>query len=250
MCYNSIMQKLFKFPSIEQYYKAVKSVRDNCEYHGIPLPTITFQGTVKLHGTNSGVVKDLSTGEIWAESREHIITPDSDNAGFARFVADNITTFQSLFDVAQDLSGTGDALSIPTHLAIFGEWCGKGIMKSVAISQLEKRFVVFGCRVITDAPEEEQMVLRWLPGTDLVKIVASTPHDRIFCIQTFKTWTLDIDFLKPEIAQNELVRITDEVENECPVGKAFGVSGVGEGVVWKILNQELGRPNANDLILK
>jgi hypothetical protein len=29
-----------------------------------------------------------------------------------------------------------------------------------------------------------------------------------------------------------MVKITEQVESECPVGKHFGVSGCGEGVVW------------------
>lgn len=233
--------KHFSFPSITQFRNVVKNIRDNAGYHGIPLPVVTFQGTVKLHGTNAGVVMDLSTQEMWAQSRENCITPESDNAGFARFVADNDITFRSYFKTAQDLSVSGDDISKPTHLAIFGEWCGKGIMKGVALNQLEKRFVVFGCRVITDMPDN-QAILRWLPGFDLVKIVASDDNPRMFCIQNFKTWTIDVDFAQPEIAQNELVRITDEVENECPFGKAFDVSGIGEGVVWKVLADAPNQP--------
>ena len=238
--------KHFGFPSIEQYRSAVKTVRDRCEYHGLPLPTVTFKGTVKLHGTNAGVVKDLATGEIWAQSREQLITPESDNAGFARFVADNGIAFQTLFKTAQVLCQTGDEPSEPTHLAIFGEWCGKGIMKGVAINQLEKRFVVFGVRVIKDGEEQE---LRWLSPELQQQIVASVENDRIFCIHNFPTWTLEIDFTKPELAQNELVRITTEVEAECPVGKAFGVSGIGEGVVWKV-HGKTDLPRADELIFK
>lgn len=238
--------KHFGFPSIEQYRHTVKTVRDRCEYHGLPLPTVTFKGTVKLHGTNAGIVQDLSTGNIWAQSREQLITPESDNAGFARFVADNGIAFQTLFKTAQDLCGTGDDPVDPTHLAIFGEWCGKGIMKGVAINQLEKRFVVFGVRVIKDG---EEPVMRWLAPELQQQIVASAPHDKIFCIHNFPTWTIDIDFTKPELAQNELVRITSEVEAECPVGKAFGVSGIGEGVVWKVYG-ETGLPRAEDIIFK
>lgn len=37
-------------------------------------------------------------------------------------------------------------------------------------------------------------------------------------------------------AQNELNRICLEVEKECPVGKAFGISGIGEGIVIKCIN--------------
>ena len=56
--------KHFSFPSIGQYHNAVKSIRDNCEYHGTPLPTVTFQGTVKLHGCFSANAQvTLANGE-------------------------------------------------------------------------------------------------------------------------------------------------------------------------------------------
>ena len=34
-----------------------------------------------------------------------------------------------------------------------------------------------------------------------------------------------------------MIEITEAVENECPVGKHFGVSGVGEGVVWTCVSE-------------
>lgn len=68
-----------------------------------------------------------------------------------------------------------------------------------------------------------------------------TPEEMSFCVSRtddikfiydYKTWTIDIDFNDPQSVQNQLVEWTIEVENECPFGKAFGVSGVGEGIVW------------------
>ena len=44
---------------------------------------------------------------------------------------------------------------------------------------------------------------------------------------------IDIDFNNPELAVNNMTEITEAVEAECPVGKHFGVSGIGEGVVWE-----------------
>jgi hypothetical protein len=38
----------------------------------------------------------------------------------------------------------------------------------------------------------------------------------------------------PQLIQNKLGEITEAVEKECPVAKAFGFSGVGEGVVWSV----------------
>jgi hypothetical protein len=31
-----------------------------------------------------------------------------------------------------------------------------------------------------------------------------------------------------------LVELTNQVEKECPVGKYFGISGIGEGIVWEV----------------
>lgn len=41
-----------------------------------------------------------------------------------------------------------------------------------------------------------------------------------------------MDYHKPEEVVQHLVEITNAVEKECPFGKTFGVSGIGEGVVW------------------
>ena len=38
----------------------------------------------------------------------------------------------------------------------------------------------------------------------------------------------------PQYAQVEFEKLTLAIEDECPVGKHFGVSGVGEGLVWVV----------------
>ena len=35
----------------------------------------------------------------------------------------------------------------------------------------------------------------------------------------------------PKLSQNKLIEITEEVERQCPVGKYFNQTGIGEGVV-------------------
>jgi hypothetical protein len=70
----------------------------------------------------------------------------------------------------------------------------------------------------------------------------------IYTIQQFQTWTVEIDFENPELIQNFLVELTDGVEKQCPVGKSFGVEGIGEGIVWRcISNAEI---KTSDLIFK
>lgn len=82
-------ERMIKFPSIEQYRNVVRAVHDHTRYVGkdedgnpvfdgnIPLPTLLFRGTVKLHGTNASVVRDTQM-HAWTQSRENVITPMKD----------------------------------------------------------------------------------------------------------------------------------------------------------------------------
>ncbi len=49
----------------------------------------------------------------------------------------------------------------------------------------------------------------------------------------FPTFSMTIDFDRPELSHNKLVELTLQVEKECPVAKYFNISGIGEGIVWK-----------------
>jgi hypothetical protein len=209
------------FPSIEQYRNVVKLVSDRCRFHNAPLPKLTFHGTVKLHGTNAAV--GYKDGELWAQSRSHIITPEADNAGFARFVAERRDIFAAELNTIGADFGEKDVTVIA-----YGEWCGQGIMKGVAITQLPKMFVLFGVRVLTPDSDEHGT---WLDADELAGIKFADPA--IHNIEDFETWDIDIDFSFPAEQQNELAALTQAVEAECPVGKHFGVSGVGEGIVWR-----------------
>lgn len=79
--------------------------------------------TEKLDGTNAQVLIGAD-GEIRAGSRNRWLTPDDDNFGFARWVADNQDALREL--------GPG------RH---FGEWWGAGIQRRYGLS--EKRFSLF-----------------------------------------------------------------------------------------------------------
>ena len=67
----------------------------------------------------------------------------------------------------------------------------------------------------------------WIPSHYL-----SSPEDNIYNIEDYPTYSIDIDFNMPQLVQNELSDLTIKVEEECPVAKAFGFSGIGEGIVW------------------
>lgn len=80
--------------------------------------------TEKIDGTNAaiGVTEE---GEVYAQSRSRIITPDNDNFGFARWVHEN----------AEELARV---LGIGLH---FGEWWGQGIQRGYGLDH--KRFSLF-----------------------------------------------------------------------------------------------------------
>lgn len=99
--------------------------------------------TEKIDGTNAAVIVGLD-GEVSAQSRKRIITPDEDNFGFARWVADNA-------DYLADTLGEG------YH---FGEWWGQGIQRRYGMDK--KVFSLFNVRRFGDV-EFELDELRTVP---------------------------------------------------------------------------------------
>ena len=205
---------MIKFPSIEQYRNIIREVKTNHDYQGkdesgqpiyrhlSPYPVLDFVGTVKLHGTNSSVVKYKERVEF--QSRERVLSLQQDNYQFMLSMSNKSLDF--LFE----------GIEFNEHIAVFGEWIGQGIQSGVAISNLPKTFVIFAYKI--DGV--------W------IDIQRSDFSQNIYHIKNFPTWNLEIDFNSPESIQNRLVELTEQVEKECPVGKHFGFLGTGEGIVW------------------
>ncbi len=205
---------MIKFPSIEQYRNVIREVKTNHDFQGkdeseqpiyqhiSPYPILDFVGTVKLHGTNASVVKYKDRVEF--QSRERVLSLQQDNYQFALSMAN------------KDLDFLFEDIVFNEYIAVFGEWIGQGVQSGVAVSNLSKTFVIFAYKV-DDV---------W------VDIQRSDFSQNIYHIENFPTWNLEIDFNSPESVQNRLVELTEQVEKECPVGKHFGFSGVGEGIVW------------------
>lgn len=230
-----------KYPSINAYKNLIRTVKDRTCYRGkdeegnpiyvdAVLPKIKFQGTVKAHGTNGGV-RFTKDGELVAQSRERDLSLTQDNAGFYLFVQSNKEILSKL---ASSLIGDADAV------VIFGEWCGGNIQGGVALNQIEKMFAIFGIKTLTGETE------KWVANSDLIPALNSIVDietlnkNKIFAIPQFGVFEMEIDFENPSDYQNKLVEITDQIENECPIGKYFGVSGVGEGAVWCHNSEEYG----------
>lgn len=260
------MRRMIKYPSINQFRQIVKEITERVCFIGLdeegkaqfdylkPKPVLEFSITTKAHGTNAGVCYSEPDG-LWCQSRENVITVEKDNMGFAWFVEQNK---ENVISIIKELAKENN-IDLNTHIiSLYGEWIGKGIQKNVAISELDKRFVIFEhFKVSPIEPQEDSDVeniekAKWfktisysdfgVPEPDIEW--AESPENKIFNIMNFNTSptnsnrTISIDFNNPERAQNELIKIMEEIEAECPIGKAFGVSGTGEGIVISYLTED------------
>lgn len=234
------MKKHISFPSIEQFRNIVANINRQYNFVGLddkgeaiydqslPKPVLTFKGTVKLHGTNAGVCYNAVDG-LWAQSRENIITPEQDNAGFAFFVKSREDKFASLMGLVHRVTGIN---TNENTISIYGEWCGGNIQKGVGICNLEKSFFIFGVKITPHVDSTDLEAVKKNPAYWVDCTYLKAPEKRIFNINDYETYSMDIDFNMPQLKQNELSEITIGVETECPVAKAFGFTGIGEGVVW------------------
>lgn len=228
-----------KFSKIKQFRDVVKEVQQHCKHHNTVPPVLKFTGTVKLHGTNAGIGYRFDTDFLWAQSRERVITPDDDNAGFARFVEDNKEFFK---DFCAHLCAQYRTMEV----MLFGEWAGGNIQSGVALSQLPKQFYIFAAKAFksTYVDGNGETVKVWetmhtTRGNYHAECVAGIPFKAIWDAN-FPVWTVDIDFNKPSAIQNHLVDLTKMVEDQCPVAAAQGAFGIGEGIVWRYEDEVFG----------
>lgn len=220
----------FKFPSIEQFRNVVKLVNDRCKWNEISVkPKISFCGTVKLHGSNGAICIDHETGDMWCQSRERILSLTADNAGFCQWFEINKTALKTYLKFYKN--------DEYRYTVIYGEWCGGSIQKGVALNQIDKMFVIF--KIFHSNVDES----KWIypnKRIDFHMINVLRNHvSNIYLISEFPTYECNVDFNNPELSQNEFVRLTELVEQECPVGKSFNVSGIGEGIIWTAFDSDI-----------
>ena len=167
------------FPSIEQFRTVIKKVQTKTRFAGLDdngeatynhtkkLPTLKYKGTVKLHGTNACIHFPAGSG-VKFQSRNNEITQENDNAGFVHEMSQKpIEELLRHFKLQDDIY-------------IYGEWCGKGIQKGVAISEVDKMFVIFDVIVNGDRVKEISHI--------------KLPEHRIFNINDFDVAYVDVDF--------------------------------------------------------
>lgn len=209
------MKEHYKYPSIEQFRTIVKEVTQHYNHKEQPFPTLTFTGTVKLHGTNASVVLP----DNYPQSRNEVLGEGKDNAGFAAWHSTKTALFNLWWEWLKE-----DHPEIETAV-IYGEWAGQGVQKGVGISELPKDFYAFGIKVI-DAEGNSKWLKDFLSPPDVKRI------------EWAGVFTCDINFSNPQLVQNHLISLTEKVEEQCPMASIYGISGVGEGIVWKHITDD------------
>lgn len=205
------MRDVIKFGSIGQFRNFIKTM----QYLG--WRKINLIGTVKIHGTNSSVGLDLKDNSLFYQSRNKVLSLDDDNYDFAKYIEDNKSEFLKIFDEIKNKINTEKYDSI----IIYGELAGKGIQNKVAVSQIDRFFAPFSIvGVNKDTVDELDVKL------------SINESIRFYPVETFGVYNVQLDLDNVHLAQQEIKDLTISIENECPVGKYFGVSGTGEGIVF------------------
>lgn len=223
-----------KFPKIGQFRQVVREVRAKAQFRGLDesgvpimdrdaqMPTVEYVGTVKMHGTNASVRLTVE-GQVFAQSRNQVLTEDiKDNHGWRAyslgFVGEQFWK--------ENLGLIKNELNSEEEIVVYGEYIGKGIAKNAAVCQiLDHSFVVFAVR----CGSGEGTV--WLDDSFISRF--HNPEYRIYNSTMFERYSLTIDFGNLDSTREKLQELTESVEKCCPVGKYFGIEGVGEGIVWR-----------------
>jgi tRNA-binding EMAP/Myf-like protein len=225
------------WPSIELLHHVRAGMRSTAELQGTPLPRVAYRAKVKLDGTNAAV-QIHPDGSVLAQSRSQILGAGSDNMGFGGWVAKHSAYFA--------------ALSREQLLVVFGEWCGQGIQKRAAISQIGRKvFVVFAVQLGAGTSAPARMEVEPARLRELLP-----EHPDVFVLPWIDA-SFELDFADDERARREAERISaevDRIELEDPWVRAwFGVQGLGEGIVlYPHLNGEavVDRQRLSELMFK
>ena len=193
--------------SIELLHNCIRTLTLLAE-QGQPYPVVEYRAKVKLHGTNCAV--QITPDGIAAQSRTQMLTPDADHMGFAAWAYGNLAYWRQL----------------TPGLVVFGEWCGPGVAKGMAISQAKsKLFCVFAIQSADRMIYEPEAIRALLPAGEPAELHVLPWEGDAFVIDFGSR-----DALKA-VAHDLNARV-DEVEREDPWAKrVLGISGLGEGLV-------------------
>lgn len=206
------------------------------EFGSVP-PSLKYIGTVKLDGTNGTLSLNVRTREIYVLSKETYLVDGVDNNGFRQHIENNFASVQAIMEQAEALGEKwGKYLGMEyDYVQVYGEWCGQGIVKGVALRELPRQFVIFGIKLVrAGASEQESMMGKLPPG---MASQLQDPHKVFKNIYDYPVKHIELPFSDTSALEAAVALIeswTEAAAEECPFAKAHGVSGTGEGWVWSV----------------
>jgi len=230
------MKRMIKYNKIGDLKKVTRSIKDQASYEGAAkLPTIEFDATEKIHGTNAAVCYSNSDG-FWVQSRERVLTIAEDNLGCAYAAYQHEDEWvELLISLAKSHKVDLDSEIV----TIYYEWAGGSIQKKCALTGLDKRAMIFAHAKISPLMpdpkivESEHQPARWIDTIDDDGNYIMNTEVEIYNVLAYDQWRLAIDFNNPELAVNALLETLHKNELNSPVGKCMGIeNNILEGMVW------------------
>ena len=228
-----IEHTFYKFPSIEQFRHQFKALKDFIYFNGLvddeatfdytrTLPTVAVNCTEKIHGTYAGVV--YADNQLYAQSRNKVVTIGDDNAGFALFVEQHNTLLINICTVLKQIYNLSDS----DVIVLSGEWAGGSIQKNSALSGTDKKFLIFPQFRVVHANESVSTY-----STDSLRL--SSEHIYVLANFPDATFSTAINF-ESEVSINEFLALMESriaaIEESSPVGRYFNQpNNIGEGFV-------------------
>lgn len=255
------MQRFINMGSIEQFRTVVKNVQFSSQYKGqdednkpiydktAKAPTLLVKYSEKTHGTNMGVSYNNKAG-FWVQSRNNMITPEEDNAGCAFAAHTNKDAWiKIIYDLSKEYSIDLDKEII----TIYAEWAGGNIQKSANVSGIDKLAIIFDYFKVSPLEYNEDDKSEWFETCVVESISNKTTcvwvdnsEYRIFNVNNIPMATgfININFERPDLANNELIEIMERFEKNSPIAKFFGVpDNIGEGIVCSFFDNKGTKQN-------
>ena len=202
------MSEFVKWRSINKFADAYKMAMKH------RVTKVKLGTKIKLHGTNGGI--RLTSDGMVAQKRTSDVFTDSDNAGFANWVA-TLGRKEVNIDYFRDI-------------IVYGEWAGKGVQKTDAVSETPKTFYAFSLfNTKTGAYMNDPTVINAFLG----KVFTDESLEKMRVVPWFEVIDFDFsNFNETQSVIDKLVAQVDEIAKTDPYIKTeWGVEGPGEGLV-------------------
>jgi hypothetical protein len=226
----------YAWPEISLFHNVRHRLADK------PQALLTYRAKIKLHGSNAAV--NIQRGQIHAQSRNELLWGDKSHYGFRQFVDKRQEFFRAMVERHVTRVKGQDVI-------VFGEWCGKGIMQGAAICSLTKNiFAVFAVQIGEHVIVTPRDLAQFL--FDNAEQSKDLAHD--IYIVPWATEPMQIDFQHVTQLEHVVQVLTEHViaidKTDPWVREEFGIEGVGEGLVWYPVLNEVTMSVLSDTLFK